>query len=127
MRPRAAALGGSNLLFFLDFTGSEGRGVPRRAKLDSRADNQPEPQRKWDQHDDAAAAAAAPFAALLTEANQVEENYTQAFYVLTDVSGQRFFGRGGGANCANVSMLTSKKLALHQQLKSNLKRGSALA
>lgn len=75
MRPRAAALGGSNLLFFLESAGSEGRGVPRRAKLDSRADNQPEPRRKWDQR----GAAAAPFAALLTEGNQVEKNYTQAF------------------------------------------------
>lgn len=54
MRPREAALGGSNLLFFLDFTGSEGRGVPRQAKLDSRADNQPEPHCKWDQREDAA-------------------------------------------------------------------------
>lgn len=90
MRPRAAAPGGSNLLFFLDFTGSEGRGVPRREKLDSRADNQPEPRCKWDQREDAAA----PFAALLTDGKPGREELRTSFYVLTVVSGRGFMCRG---------------------------------
>lgn len=73
-------LGGSNLLFFLDFTGSEGRGVPRRAKLDSRADNQPEPRRKWDQRGG-------------NRRKPGREELRTSFHILT-LSGQRFICRG---------------------------------
>lgn len=93
---------------FLDFTGkAREEASPRRAKLDSHADNLPEPRRKWDEREDAVSGPA-------NGRKPGGKELHRRLDVLSVVPGQWFIGRRGRILLTPLNVLTEETLQPRQ-------------